>query len=261
MTSPILVTGGTGTLGRLLVARLRDTGRPVRVLSRRDREPADGVTFLTGDLIKGEGIEPALDGVAAIVHCASDKKGDDDATRNLVAAALAQAVPPHLVYPSIVGVDAVSFGYFQAKRECERIVAESGLPWTMLRVTQFYDLVYRGTRKLAKLPVIPVPAGFRCQPIDPADVATRLVELALGEPAGRVPDMGGPDVTSWADLTRRYLRATNRRRAILPLWMPGLGKIKAGGLLVPDQDGADTPAGRRTWEDFLSERLNEQPAS
>ncbi|HEV2780557.1 MAG TPA: SDR family oxidoreductase [Actinophytocola sp.] len=261
MTSPILVTGGTGTLGRLVVRRLRDAGHPVRVLSRRAREAADGVTFLTGDLVRGEGIEPALAGVTAIVHCASDKKGDDVATGNLVRAAQAQAVPPHLVYPSIVGVDAVSFGYFQSKRECERIVSESGLPWTMLRVTQFYDLVYRGTRKLARLPVIPVPAGFRCQPIDPADVATRLVELALGAPAGRVPDLGGPDVTSWEDLTRRYLRATNRRRAILPLWMPGLGKIKAGGLLVGDQPDGGIPAGRRTWEDFLSERLNEQPAN
>jgi uncharacterized protein YbjT (DUF2867 family) len=81
-------------------------------------------------------------------------------------------------------------------------MADSGLPWTILRVTQFYDYCLTGVRKLARLPVVPVPAGFRVQPIDPDEVAARLVELTLGEPAGRVPDMGGPQVTSWDDLLR-----------------------------------------------------------
>src|SRR6266536_2053309 len=71
-----------------------------------------------------------------------------------------------------------------------RIVADSGLPWTMLRATQFYDLILRGAKRLVKLPVIPVPAGFVVQPIDPAEVAERLAELALGAPAGRVPRPG-----------------------------------------------------------------------
>ena len=95
----------------------------------------------------------------------------------------------HLVYISIVGVDQVSFGYMRSKLEAERIVAESGLPWTILRVTQFYDLILTGARTAQSLPLIPVPAGFLVQPIDPAEVAIRLVELALGEPVGRVPDM------------------------------------------------------------------------
>jgi uncharacterized protein YbjT (DUF2867 family) len=208
MTSPILVTGGTGTLGRSVVSRLREAGRDVRVLSRRSHAGEDGIRFVTGDLATGEGLQTAVAGVGTIVHCASDNKGDADATRNLVRAAASGAAAPHLVYVSIVGVDRLSYGYLRSKLESERIVADSGLPWTMLRATQFYDLILRGAKQLAKLPVIPVPAGFVVQPIDPAEVAERLAELALGAPAGRVPDLGGPRVYSFADLIRGYLRAS-----------------------------------------------------
>ena len=69
--------------------------------------------------------------------------------------------------------------------QAEQIVAESGLPWTILRVTQFYDYCLTNARKLSRFPVAPVPAGFTVQPVDPRDVAGRLVELALGEPSPR----------------------------------------------------------------------------
>src|SRR5215208_6554990 len=107
MTSPILVTGGTGTLGRLVVQRLRDAGRNVRVLSRRSREAEAGIEFMTGDLTTGEGIEPAADGVETIVHLAGSAKGDEDKTRNLVQAASSQTRLPHLVYISVVGADRI----------------------------------------------------------------------------------------------------------------------------------------------------------
>lgn len=255
--SPILVTGGTGTLGRLVVRRLRDAGCHVRVLSRRRHEAEDGIQYMIGDLFRGEGIEPAVDGVAAIVHCASSNKGDPEATRNLVRATSSGAQKPHLVYISIVGGDHISFGYFRSKLETERIVAESGLPWTTLRVTQFYDLILTGAQTLAKLPVVPVPAGFLVQPIDADEVAARLVGLTLGEPAGRVPDMGGPQVSSAADLLRVYLRLRRRRRLVVPIWMPASRAIRDGGLLVPEQQTASHHAsGRRTWEEFLVDRLN-----
>ena len=180
-----MVTGGTGTLGRLVVQQLGDAGRDVRVLSRRgprSQAAADGVDFVTGDLVAGTGIDPAVDGVSAIVHCASDNKGDAEATRNLVAAATASGGKPHLVYISIVGADRVTFGYVRAKLEAEQIVTDSGLPWTTLRATQFYDLILNGTQKLARLPMVPVPAGFPTQPVDAVEVAARLAELTLGEP-------------------------------------------------------------------------------
>jgi uncharacterized protein YbjT (DUF2867 family) len=264
MTSPILVTGGTGTLGRLVVRRLRDGGRDVRVLSRRSHESEDGIEYITGDLATGEGIEAAVDGVAAIVHCAGSAKGDADLTRNLVRAASSQTRPPHLVYISVVGADGIPmvsrvdramFGYFESKRETERVVADSGLPWTTLRATQFHDLILTVARLLSKSPVVPVPAGFRFQPVEAGEVAARLVELTLGEPAGRVPDMGGPQVYGAAELLRGYLRATRRRRLIVPVWLPGKAArvFRAGANLAPEQ-----AVGRRTWEEFLAERLSQR---
>ncbi|HTZ22747.1 MAG TPA: NAD(P)H-binding protein [Streptosporangiaceae bacterium] len=251
-----MVTGGTGTLGRLVVQQLGDAGRAVRVLTRRGPRPgagADGVQFMTGDLRAGAGIEPAADGVPAIVHCASDSKGDAEATRNLVRAARAGGGKPHLVYISIVGADRVTFGYVRAKLEAEHIVADSGLPWTTLRATQFYDLILNGTRKLARLPVVPVPAGFPTQPVDAGEVAARLAELTLGEPAGRVPDMAGPQVLGFADLVCGYLRATRHRRPVMPVWLPGLRRIRDGALLP--EPSAETLIGTRTWEGFLADRL------
>jgi uncharacterized protein YbjT (DUF2867 family) len=214
MTSRILVTGGTGTLGRQLVPRLQEAGRDVRVLSRRTAETADDVEYVTGDLLKDEGIQAAVDGAGTIVHCAGSAKGDDEATRNLVRAASRTRIR-HLVYISVVGADRIPlvsgldramFGYFGSKLAAERVVANSGLPWTTLRATQFYDLILKVAEQMTKLPVLPVPAGFRFQSVDTGEVAARLAELALGAPAGLVPDIAGPRVTTVAGLLRGYLR-------------------------------------------------------
>jgi uncharacterized protein YbjT (DUF2867 family) len=82
-------------------------------------------------------------------------------------------------------LDRAMFGYFASKLAAERVVAGSGLPWTTLRATQFYDLIVMVARQMARLPVMPAAAGFRFQPVDTGDVAARLVELALG--ASRSP--------------------------------------------------------------------------
>jgi len=247
-SSPVLVTGGTGRLGRHVVARLHDSGCEVRVLARHPRPTPPGVTFCTADLRAGQGIERATAGVATIIHCATSTKGDAQATRNLVAAA-SRTGAPHLVYVSIVGVDQLgSWGYPKAKRQAEQIVTGSGLPWTILRVTQFYDYCLTNARKLSRLPVVPVPAGFTVQPVDPRDVADRLVELALAEAAGRAPDLAGPQVSDWTDLLRGYLKASHRRRWVLPVRIPGTRAVRHGALLPPP--GYTT--GSRTWDQFLA---------
>jgi uncharacterized protein YbjT (DUF2867 family) len=267
VASPILVTGGTGTLGRLVVAGLRDGGRDARVLSRGRRQGAEdlreggtGIEFVTGDLTTGEGIEAAFEGTEIIVHCAGSAKGDEDKARHLVRAA-SRAGARHLVYISVVGddripiasgVDRAMFGYFGSKLAAERIVADSGVPWTTLHATQFYDLTWMTAQQMAKLPLIPVPAGFRFQPIDAGEVAARLVELALGPPAGLVPDMAGPRVYEMAELLRGYLRAVGKHRPLIPVWLPGKAAraLRAGANLAPDR-----AVGRRTWEEFLAERV------
>jgi uncharacterized protein YbjT (DUF2867 family) len=257
----ILVTGGTGTLGSLVVPRLRDANCTVRVLSRHSREPGAGIGFVTGDLATGKGIEAAVEGAEIIVHLAGSSKGDEDKTRHLVQAA-SRAGVRHLVYISVVGadripvvsgVDRAMFGYFASKLAAERVVADSGLPWTTLRATQFHDLLLTTARKLARLPLIPVPARFRFQPIDADEVAARLAELALGTPRGLVPDMAGPQVYGMAELLREYLRARRKHRLIVPVRLPGRAAraFRAGANLAPDR-----AVGRLTWEEFLADRVS-----
>jgi uncharacterized protein YbjT (DUF2867 family) len=144
------------------------------------------------------------------------------------------------------------FGYFGSKYAAERVIAESGTRWTTLRATQFFDLTFATAQAMAKMPVIPVPSGFGFQPVDPADVADRLVELALGEPAGLVSAIAGPRAYDMAELVRSYLRATGKHRAIVRVRVPGkaAAAIRAGANLAPDR-----AVGRRTWEDFLAERV------
>lgn len=263
MSEIVLVTGGTGTLGRLVVPRLRDAGCTVRVLSRHSREAGDGIEFVTGDLDTGEGVEAAVKGARLIIHLAGSSKGDEEKARNLVqVAARAGTGVQHLVYISVVGADRVPvvsgvdramFGYFARKLAAERVVAESGLPWTTLRATQFHDLFLIVARQMVKLPVIPLPAGFRFQPVDAGEVAARLAELALGTPAGLVPDIAGPKVYSTDELLREYLRAVGKHRPIVPVPLPGKAAraVRSGANLAPER-----AVGRRTWEEFLAERVS-----
>jgi uncharacterized protein YbjT (DUF2867 family) len=257
----ILVTGGTGTLGSFVVPQLRDAGCSVRVLSRHSREAAEGIEYVASDLTTGEGVEAAVEGVEVIVHLAGGQKGDDVKTQNLVRAA-SRIGTPHLVYISVVGadripvvsgVDRTMFGYFASKRAAERVVAGSGLPWTTLRATQFHELSLLTAQFMAKLPVLPVPAGFRFQPVAAEEVATRLVELALGAPSGLVPDIGGPKVYGMDEMLREYLRVVGKRRPLIPVWIPGNSAraIRAGANLTPER-----AVGRQSWEEFLAEQAS-----
>jgi uncharacterized protein YbjT (DUF2867 family) len=202
-----------------------------------------------------------VDGTSIVVHCAGSTTRDETKAENLVRAA-SRAGVRHLVYISVVGADQVPvvsrvdhamFGYFASKLAAERVVADSGLPWTTLRATQFHDLILMTARQMARLPVIPVPAGFRFQPVDAGEVAARLVELALGTPAGRVPDMAGPRVYEMRELIRGYVRARRKHRPIVPVRPPGKAAraFRGGANLAPD-----CAVGRRTWEEFLAARVS-----
>ncbi|GHI09182.1 nucleoside-diphosphate sugar epimerase [Streptomyces cellostaticus] len=244
----ILVTGGTGTLGRLVTERLRADGHEVRVLSRHAQPYA--VDLREG----GAGLDAALAGVATVVHCASSPRGGDEQAAQHLLAAARRAGVGHLAYISIVGVDRVPFGYYRSKLAVERLIEQSGLGWTVLRATQFHDLLAMFFQGLSRPPVMLVPAGVPDQPVEVAEVAGRLAELAAGAPAGRVPDMGGPEVRSFDSLARAYLRATGRRRAVANV--PLLGKtyraFRTGGHLAPDQ-----AVGKGTFEEYLTRRFGQ----
>ena len=247
--APILVTGATGTLGRLVVDRLVDAGREVRAMSRRPRPVADrgAYEWAQSDLRRGTGIEDAVAGAPTVVHCATGP-GDVKAARNLIEASRGAGVT-HLVYISIVGVDRVPLPYYRWKLEVEQQLSRSGLEVTVLRATQFHDLIVRGCRALARLPVLVVPAGTSFQPVEAAEVADRLVELSLGSPAGRVPDMGGPEALPAAELARAYLGSVGRRRPLMAVRFPGrvAAGYRKGGHLAPGQ-----AVGRVTFQEFLA---------
>jgi uncharacterized protein YbjT (DUF2867 family) len=250
--SRVLVTGGTGVLGRAIVPRLTGVA-DVRVLSRRDVTLADA-EVVRADLNTGDGLEPALHGIDVVVHCASYNRDfrhperDTDQTRRLIDAARARGAAPHLVYISIVGTDRIPLGYYRAKHAGERLIAASGLPWTVLRATQFHELVLMFLMLAARGPVALVPRGVRVQPVEAREVAGRMAELALAAPAGRVPDMAGPRVERAEDLMRLYLNARHRRVPILPLPLPG--KV-ARGYLSGAHLATDGVIGSRTFEEFL----------
>lgn len=238
----LLVTGGTGTLGRALVERLRAEGLAPRVLSR-----TAGPGRVVGDLRTGAGIDDAVRGADVVVHCATAPKGDADTTRTLVDAAT-RAGRPHLVYVSIVGIEDVPLPYYKAKLAAERVITGSALPWTILRATQFHDLLATIFAAGSRTGVLPVLAHTPFQPIAVDDVAARLAELATAPPAGRATDLGGPQVRDMADLARAWLTATGTRRRVVGLRLPGgIGRgFRSGAHTTPEH--AD---GVGTFEEFL----------
>nr|WSX52889.1 NAD(P)H-binding protein [Streptomyces sp. NBC_00974] len=244
--STILVTGGTGNLGALVVGRLRAAGHDVRVLSRRAAE-------YPVDLLTGGGLDAAMAGAEVVVHCASNPRGGDDvAAGHLIEAARRAGTVTNLVYISIVGVDEVPLGYYRTKLKVERLLEASGLGVTILRTTQFHDLVVQMVGAAAKLPVVmPLPKDVRVQPIAVEEVADRLVELAVPVPAGRVPDMGGPEVHSLADLGRACLAAAGKRRRVVtvPLAGKAYAGLRRGGNLTPSH-----AVGKGTFGEYLAAR-------
>jgi uncharacterized protein YbjT (DUF2867 family) len=127
--------------------------------------------------------------------------------------------------------------YYNAKRAAERRIEESGLPYSILRATQFHSLIAALTRALTRLPVVAVmPKGLVFQPTAIGPVADRLVALALDAPQGRVADMGGPAVSSLPELVTAYLRATGGRRRVweVPLGGRFLRAMRAGYNTTPE---------------------------
>ncbi|MBM7776354.1 uncharacterized protein YbjT (DUF2867 family) [Actinokineospora baliensis] len=217
----ILVTGGTGVLGRRVVRAVPGA----RVLTRS----GDGHR---GDLLTGAGVADALAGVTAVVHCATTLgRKDVDITANLIAAAK-QAGNPHLVYISIVGVDRVPLPYYRAKLAAERLVEDSGLPYSILRATQFHDLI---AKLFAPQRLLLFYPALSFQPVDTGTVAARLAELAAGPAQGRTTDLGGPTVWTARDLAGQYLAAKGRKAARVPVRLPGrtFAAYRAGHHLAP----------------------------
>jgi uncharacterized protein YbjT (DUF2867 family) len=263
----VLVTGGAGILGRQVVPRLQGAGYSVRVQSRRPRPPgaAPGVEWATADLGPGAGVPESVAGADVVLHAASSpfrrtQEVDVEGTRRLVHLA-GEAGAAHLIYISIVGIDRPplsTYPYYRAKREAEDIVQQGRVPWTVLRATQFHDLIDILLRGLLALPVGALPTGFVFQSVDAGVVAERLVTAAGAGPQGRLPDVGGPQVLTLAEMARTWRRVTGRRRLILPLPLPGAWPTPwARGFRAGLNTTPDRPAGGPTWEAWLRQRYGQ----
>ncbi len=249
--SLVLVTGATGFLGPELVPRLQAAGHQVRVLSRRERpKVAAGVEVVRGDLATEEGLAAAVRDVDTIVHAASSPTGKQrkvnvEGTRAVAEHALAAGGRPHLVYPSIVGCDRVPLRYYKTKSAAELAVAGSHLPWTVLRATQFHELLAWLLGRMRRGRVQFVPRGFVFQPVAAAEVAARIVELVDDGPSARVRDVGGPEVRRYEDLAR----ALDPAARVVPFPVPGpIGAAYRAGL----HTAPDRTVGTTTWEDWLA---------
>ncbi|MFG1706066.1 SDR family oxidoreductase [Nonomuraea sp. M3C6] len=250
----VLVTGGSGRLGPTVLERLVEAGFEVRAASRSARPPVGGVRWVVMDLATGQGVTEAVAGVDVIVHLASAPykgrytlKVELGGTSVLLAAAREVGVR-HLIYTSIVGADRVPWGYFTTKVRAERLVQEGGVPWTILRATQFHGFVDEALRGLARLGVLIVDAGIPAQPVAVADLARHLVSLVGRGPSGEIEEFGGPEVLTMGELAETWLRVRGLRRRVLWVRLPGkLGRaFRAGHLTTKAQ-----PTGKITWAEQL----------
>jgi uncharacterized protein YbjT (DUF2867 family) len=252
----VLVTGGTGALGRSVVRKLIGRGEHPRVLTRNANAsiPA-GAQLALGDLALQTGLDPATRGTDCIIHCASnpgDPTEDIEATWSLLEVAVRNGVS-RFVYMSIVGVDRPSIPYYETKYNVEQVIRNFHLPSVILRATQFHSFVAGFIRRLTSdsSKEILIPAGVRLQTIETDEVADRLLELANTKFTGMAEDIGGPEILTLEDMVKDYLAARKRpaalrtveakTRADLP-WVAWTGKAH----LCPDHR-----FGKVTWKEYL----------
>ncbi|WP_291057067.1 NAD(P)H-binding protein [Herbiconiux sp.] len=243
----IAVAGGTGTVGRHVVDLARERGHEAVVLSR-----GTGI-----DLVSGDGLARALAGVDAVVDAASvatqSAKVSEEffgtVTANLLAAEETAGVGHHIAL-SIVGSDLAPYGYYAGKAVQERLVRAGGVPWTILRATQFHEFAQQLYGRVDLGPIHLVPTMIS-QPVAAHEVGLRLVELAEASPAGLATDLAGPEVLTMVDMVRAYAAATGGTGPILQIPLPGgFGKAMRDGTTVA---GSDADRGTQTFAEWIDE--------
>jgi uncharacterized protein YbjT (DUF2867 family) len=241
----VVVTGGSGGLGREVVARLRN--RQIRTVAASRR---------TGfDLATGEGVREALADADVVVHAATNvrfRKVDLDGTRRIVRILQERPQPPHLIYVSIVGVDRNPYPYYRAKYACELVLERSGLPVTVVRATQFHTLVQMIGKFSARGPIAVAPKDLAFQSCDHRWVADEVVSLTVADsPSGyrRASDLAGPDRTTFVEVVELARQAAGKGRPRL-LTLPAVGgalQAFAAGANLPGPDAKIGGVGYRDW--------------
>jgi uncharacterized protein YbjT (DUF2867 family) len=242
----VAVAGGTGLVGRRVVAHLEAGGHEVAVLAR-----SRGV-----DVVSGAGLDAALDGALAVVDVtnletlrrSAAESFFSAATSHLMAAGERAGVAHHVVL-SIVGIDRVDSGYYAGKRRQEELALAGPLPSSVLRATQFHEFAGQMLARTRRGPFAFVPK-MRMQPVAADEVAAALASLAVGPAVGRAQDLGGPEPRDLVPLVRDLVRSRGDHVRVVPLPVPGAaGKAMAAGGLLP---GPDALLGTQTFEQWLA---------
>jgi uncharacterized protein YbjT (DUF2867 family) len=259
----VLVTGGAGMLGREVVTQLTATGSRVRIMSRKRQPPnvLPTTEWAQADLETGQGITDAVTGVDVVIHAASSpfkhtQQIDVDGTQFLLEQARVADVA-HVIYISIVGIDRIPFPYYRAKLAAEGLVQKSGIPWSLLRATQFHYLVDLFFQAATKLPLVTLlSTDLQCQSIAESEVASRLCEMVAAGPLGRLADLGGPEVLTVGEMMYSWLKLRGLHRRVLPFHMPG--KVAQGFRCGYNTCPGQPVHGRITWTEWVQSKYEVQ---
>lgn len=260
----ILVTGGTGHLGRVVVSHLSEQGHQVRVLARRPRVDP-GIEWITGDLATGDGVREAVAGVDAIIHAATHSPAaqrgrfnlgdfvrspadvDVHGTRALLAAGEQEGVE-QFVHVSIAGLEQMRrLPYSRRKLEAEQAVRSANVPWSIVRATSFYWLLERLFENMLKQSVLALPAHARMAPVDSDEFARDIVDCVAAGPLGEREDFVGPQALTMIELMEQYLAATGRTRRIRRAPLPR--KLQAA--ITAGNTPPRARHGTTTWAQWL----------
>jgi uncharacterized protein YbjT (DUF2867 family) len=206
----IVVIGGTGLIGSKTVAILRQGGHEVVAAS-----PNTGVNTITG-----AGLKAALAGAEVVIDLANSPSFEDKAVleffetsgRNLLAAEAAAGVRHHVAL-SIVGIDRSDNGYFRAKVAQEKLIKASGIPYTIVRSTQFLEFLKGIADSSADGSIVRISPGL-FQPIAADDVAANVADVALAPPRNGIVEIAGPQCAPFNEIVARYLKAIGDPREV-----------------------------------------------
>ena len=207
----IVVIGGTGLIGSKTSAILREGGHEVVAAS-----PKSGINTITG-----EGLKQGLAGATVVIDLANSPSFEDKAVleffqtsgRNLLAAEAATGVRHHVAL-SIVGTDRSDNGYFRAKVAREKLIEAAGIPYTIVRATQFMEFLGAIAASAMVGNVVRLPPGL-FQPIAADDVAAAVADVALGAPRGGIVEIAGPERAPFNEVMARYLKAIGDPREVV----------------------------------------------
>ncbi|WP_394554956.1 SDR family oxidoreductase [Agromyces sp. MMS24-JH15] len=241
----VIVIGGTGLIGSKVVSLLAEHGHEAVAAS-----PNSGVNTITG-----EGVAAALAGADVVVDVSNSPSfADDDvlaffttSTRTLLDAERDAGVRHHVAL-SIVGADLLpDSGYLRAKVAQERLIAESGQPYTIVRATQFFEFAKRIADEATVDGVARVSTGSM-QPIAAADVSAAVARAAVGDPVDGIVEIGGPEKLSMAEFLGRRLETDgDDRQIVADAQSPYFGTLLAGDELTPGPDAQLAPTSFAEW--------------